>query len=107
MLQRGEALEALLRADEMARRPATGRGAGAASPKAMLLLMQAKAHAQGGEPSTATEASNPRRLAATEASNPRRLAAPPQRRRTRVVSPRRHRGVDPASSRRTAADGPA
>jgi hypothetical protein len=53
MLQSGELLEVLLRAEEMARRPATGRGAGAASPKAMLLLMQAKAHSLGGEPLSA------------------------------------------------------
>ena len=50
LLQNGELLAALTRADEMGRKPTTGRGAGAASPKALLLLMEAKAHAAGGEP---------------------------------------------------------
>lgn len=53
MLQTGDPLEVLLRAEEMTRRPATGRGAGAASPQAMLLWMQAKAHSLGGEPLSA------------------------------------------------------
>jgi hypothetical protein len=53
LLQQDELLEVLTKADAFAKRPATGRGAGAASPKAMLLLVQAKAHAKGGEPLSA------------------------------------------------------
>ena len=50
LLQKGEHMEALLRAAECDRTSPSGKGAGLASPRAMLLLAKAKAHALGGSP---------------------------------------------------------
>ena len=50
LLMKGERYECLCEADKMTRRRPSGRGAGAASPKPLLLLYEARAHAAGGQP---------------------------------------------------------
>ena len=48
MLQEGRLLEAVLRAEALARTQPTGRGAGTSAPQLVCVLMQAKAHLLGG-----------------------------------------------------------
>ena len=50
MLQEGRLLEAVLRAEALARTQPTGRGAGTSAPQLVCVLMQAKAHLLGGSP---------------------------------------------------------
>ena len=50
LIQGGQLLRAVLRAEQLARTAATGRGAGASAPQLSCVLMQAKAHLRGGSP---------------------------------------------------------
>jgi hypothetical protein len=50
MLQDGRLLEAVLRAEALARTQPTGRGAGTSAPQLVCVLIQARAHLLGGSP---------------------------------------------------------